>query len=478
MEKVNKNFLAELFKKIFISKEMMGIVNDFVDFKVIPTSEIGYKVILKEAKKIFREEEMLPSMGVISQRYGDNADVMLAIDQIKSADEVESELLITQLEHFIRKNSMLVLAQEVVSLWNDSKFDEAIELQMKRTEEIHSFSLRNESGKFISVFKGFDETRVGLQNEEEEKPKLPFGIDALDNEYGGREVGDTSLWIMRSGVGKSTVLRWLGFTAALNGYPVLHIQAEEDKHKIRVKYTQMFANKSYGQLKRNDFTEKELQSIKSFVKDTVDYCADIDIYSFKKFGEATVIDIRNIIIEYGKIHGYYPRLVIIDSFDLIYTGFNKQADQDPKPKARMQLVAQRLKNIAEEFSLNIDTATQTGDVPFEHWNDPEKVIDRSHAEGDRTSVKPFSWVLTGNQTLSEKEAGTFRIFKDKVRDYSNDRPVFMIKSKYEYGRFYDRSATFEAFGEDSFVAISSETKKPKRKREKGVEKPLEEEEIK
>lgn len=475
MEKISKNFLAELFKKMFISKEMMNIVNEFVDFKVIPTSEIGYKIILKESKKIFKEGGLLPSLGVISQRYDDNEDVMLSIEQIKMAEEVENELLISQLESFIQKNNMLILAQEVVSLWNDSKFDEAIELQMKRTSEIHSFSLRQESGKFISVFSGFKETCSELSREEKELPKLPFGIDSLDNEYGGREVGDTSLWIMRSGIGKSTILRWLGFSAATNGYPVLHIQAEEDKKKIRVKYTQMFTNKTYSDLKRGDFTDKELQSINSFVKDMSDYSADIDIYSFKKFGEATVVDVRNLIIDYHKIHGYYPRLVIIDSLDLIYTGFNKQADQDPKPKARMQLVAQRLKNIAEEFQLNIDTATQAGDVPFEHWNDPEKVIDRSHTEGDRTLVKPFSWVLTGNQTLSEKQTSTFRIYKDKVRDHANDKPVFLIKSKYEYGRFYDRSSTFEAFGSDNYVALSTE-KKPRGKRgSKGVEKPLEEE---
>lgn len=476
MEKISKNFLAELFKKMFISKEIMNIVYEFVDFKVIPTSEIGYKVILKESKKIFKEGDLLPSLGVISQRYCDNEDVMLTVEQIKNADEVENELLVTQLEHFIRKNGMLLLAQEVVALWNDSKFDDAIELQMKRTEEIHNFSLRKESGKFISVFSGFSETRSELSKEEKEYPKLPFGIDSLDNEYGGREVGDIELWIMRSGIGKSTVLRWLGFSAAINGFPVLHIQAEEDKHKIRVKYTQMFTNKSYPDLKKGDFTDKEIQSINAFVKDMSDYGADIDLYSFKKFGEATVVDVRNLIIEYGKIHGYYPRLVVIDSLDLIYTGFNKAADQDTKPKARLQLVAQRLKNIAEEFQLNISTATQAGDVPFEHWNDPEKVIDRSHTEGDRTLVKPFSWVLTGNQTLSEKQSSTFRIYKDKVRDYSNDKPVFLIKSKYEVGRFYDRTATFEAFGSDSYVAMSSETKKQRGKRgSKGVEKPLEEE---
>ena len=43
MEKINANFLGELFRKMFLSKEMMFIVDRHLDFKFIPKEEVGYK---------------------------------------------------------------------------------------------------------------------------------------------------------------------------------------------------------------------------------------------------------------------------------------------------------------------------------------------------------------------------------------------------------------------------------------------------
>lgn len=39
------------------------------------------------------------------------------------------------------------------------------------------------------------------------------------------------------------------------------------------------------------------------------------------------------------------------------------------------------------------TATQTGDVPMDVWNNEMKHIDRSNTEGDRTLVKPYSFCI-------------------------------------------------------------------------------------
>lgn len=55
---------------------------------------------------------------------------------------------------------------------------------------------------------------------------------------------------MRSGVGKSTVLKWHGYAAALESISVLHIQLEGGVDACTDKYDQMWTNQSYIDIKK------------------------------------------------------------------------------------------------------------------------------------------------------------------------------------------------------------------------------------
>lgn len=461
MEKINANFLSELFRKMFLSKEMMIVVDRYLDFKFIPKEEVGYKFILKEAKEQFHQFEKIPSLGTIAQKYNDNDVVQIAIDQVKESQVVDGEILLTQLESYIKDSEFLLLNKRIVDLYSEGNKEEALRVSKEESTRIMEFSLRSQAGMFLDVFGDFDACRKNWQETVEQAPPIPFGIDALDDKYGGIDVGDTEMWIARSGVGKSTILRWRGFTAAMSGADVLHIQCEEAKEKVHMKYSQMWTFKTYSDLRENNFTKEELSELHKTIRDIRTYAKDIKIYSFKKFGDATIIDIRNICLEYRKITGKFPRILIIDSFNLTRTGI-PSLDNDPKPKYRLQEIGRRLKNMSEEFGMSTITATQTGDVPFEVWNDEEKVIDRSFAEGDRTVVQPFSWVFSINQTLEEIKNKTCRIFKDKVRDYENNDPVFKVATNYNAGRFYDRKRTLEEFYDLKIVHVQGGGKKKSR----------------
>lgn len=458
MEKINANFLGELFRKAFISSDIATALVRYLDFKFIPKEEVGFKFVLKEFKEQWEQYEKLPSIGAISQKYNDNDNVQLTIQQIKASQISDNEILLTQFESYIKDSEFQLLNKRIVELYNEGKKDEAIEINRDESERICNFSIRANSDMFLDVFGDFDRQRHTWQDQRESSPVVPFGIDVLDDLYGGIDAGDIELWLARSGVGKSTVLRWRAFTSALSGNPVLHIQCEEDKQKVHMKYTQMWTFKSFSDLKNDDFTSEELKALHKTIKQIQSYAKDIKIYSFKKFGDATIFDIRNLILEYKKVMGYFPRVVIIDSFNLVRTGINSY-DNDPKPKYRLQECGKRLKNMAEEFGLSIVTATQTGDVPFEVWNDEEKVIDRSYAEGDRTVVQPFSWVFSINQTLEEIKNKVCRIYKDKVRDYENNDPVFKIALDYGNGRFYDRKRTMAEFKDTKIVYSTKKAEK-------------------
>lgn len=461
MEKINTNFLGELFRKMFLSKEMMFVVDSFLDFKFIPKEEVGFKFILKEAKDQFHAFEKVPSLGAIAQKYNGNEAVQAAVDQVKESEVVDDEILLTQLESYIRDSEFLLLNKRIADLYSEGNKEEALRVSKEESARIMEFSIRSQSGMFLGVFSDFDKCRKTWSERAEKAPAIPFGIDALDAKYGGVDVGDTEMWIARSGVGKSTVLRWRGLTAALAGEDVLHIQCEEAKEKVHMKYSQMITFKTYSDLREDNFTKGELDSFHKEIATIQALAKDIKIYSFKKFGDATIVDIRAICLEYRKMMGKFPRALIIDSFNLLRTGI-PAFDNDPKPKYRLQEIGKRLKNMSEEFGMSTITATQTGDVPFEVWNDEEKVIDRSYAEGDRTVVQPFSWVFSINQTLEETKNKTCRIFKDKVRDYENDEPVFKIATNYNFGRFYDRKRTMEEFRDVHITHVQSGGRKKSR----------------
>lgn len=212
----------------------------------------------------------------------------------------------------------------------------------------------------------------------------------------------------------------------------------------------------FGEVRRGNIPPEKLEAIDKTIAEMALWGKDVDVYAFEKFGDASMLEVRNLILEYHKINGYFPKVVILDSLDLIVTGENKKVDTDPAYiKYKLQKCAQRFKDLATEFGFLGITATQTGDVSFDIWNDPDKVITRNNTEGDRTLVKPFSFVFTGNVTLKEGEENLLRIYCDKLRDYKNNGKIFKIATDYDHGRFYDRRTTMELYmhGEDSLPAV-------------------------
>ena len=834
--------MAELFKLVFIDESIMRIVYGHLTYKHIPKEWVGYKFIFKEALDLYSRKNVVPSLGVVSQKYATNEDVQEAIEEIKEARLVDRDLIIDQLESFIKETDFEILSQRVHDLYEEGKKEEAIQLNAEESKRINELSLRMTGNNFVNVVAGFEERMEERKVEEEDelkeglKEKIPFGIDGLDDRsHGGANRTDTILWIARSGIGKaesldsdvmtpkgivkmkdivlgqeifgidgkkqkvigiypqgildcyeieftdgtkvkcndkhvwtvfnkrskhrlqnlttaelierglnlpsfrngekyvtkkgtirygnkerpkwsipniqavefesqkilidpytmgallgdgsfctgqtilftnpekeivermifpenqfltiykgkrdydyaitkgeskhsmywylsqyklegrksiekfipkeyifnskeirlellrglldtdgyvskegvielaltskqliedaifiarslgclchevkqmksgykkngeyiqckdhyrvrivppkgldlfhltrksqrlmqekkkycvdraiksiryigkeamqcievsnedglyltnnfiathnSTMLKWQGFVAAIRGFSVLHIQLEGGVDAAVTKYEQMWTLEEYSKLKRGNISEDKWKQIKKMLKQMQEFNREITVYGFKRFGEASVLDIRERCVEYQRIYGKFPDLLVVDSLDLLKTGTNKKLDNDPEyKKEKLQKVAQLLKDLAVELNCVVATATQTSDVPMEIWNNEDKVIDRSYTEGDKTLVKPFSFVYTINMTIQEKKNHLCRIYVDKLRDYRGDRETFSIATNYEQGRFYDKKRTlemYEAMDKSKDSQESNPTKKKKVKPSKG-----------
>lgn len=467
MGKLNPGFMAEIFKLMFSDEVIMRIASEYLKYELIPKEWVGYKFILREAIIQYTEKNKLPSIGAICQKLCDEDAVQLAAKEIKKATLIDREIAIDQLQSFVKETEFELLSRKVHDLYEEGKKEEAIRVNAEESQRILEMSFRSKSGGFQSVFGGFHERMVERRMESDtvsEKPvKVPFGIDRLDDiSFGGMEIGDTTLWIARSGTGKTTVLKWHGYSAAIRGVPVLHIQLEGGVKACMQIYDQLWSAQSYSDIKSGNISPKDRKKIEQAIKEVKELSSDIEVYGFKKFGQASMSDVRQLCYDYFNTHGKFPGLVILDSLDLVKTGISKKIDSDPDhKKEKLQTCAQLLKNLADEIGAPIITATQTSDVPFEVWNNPDKVIDRSYTEGDKTLVKPFSFVFTLNMTIEEKANATARIYVDKLRDYKESQEVITIATNYDKRRFYHRGRTMEMYNQ---VSERKEEKKQARRK--------------
>lgn len=751
--KLSANFMAELFKLIYLDPCLTRIAVCNLTYQLIPKEWPGYKFLLKEAIEVFADKETVPSLGTVSQKYIDNDFVQEAIEEVKKANKVDRELIIDQLESYIKDVEFQLLSKKVHDLYEDGKKEEAIQVNTSESQRILQICLRQDAGTFQKVFRGFDMRMQKKRNDIEiskTPEKVTFGIDRLDEiSYGGAVVEDTVLWIMRSGIGKalsldsdiitpngitkmrdikvgdlvigssgqsqsvigvyyqglidcyrvtfsdgtivecndkhiwrianrrtnkwenvelgeilkrslrtrgtrgylkwkipcqgeilfedqdiktdpyvlgtilgdncvglnnkfipkeyifnsrevrlellrgildtdgyvskggvielaltskqliedtafvarslgclchkisklpssyknsegakiecrdnyrlrivppkgldlfhlkrksersmqekkkncvdrmiesieyigkkemqcievsnedglfltnnfivthnSTVLRHHGMSAALDGHPVLHIQLEGGIQACLDKYDQYWTGQKYNDIRRGYLEPSEQEVVMKAYKSMKEYGQDIDVYGFEKFGEATMVEVRNLVLDYHKANGYYPKVLILDSLDLVLTGINKVIDNNPSfKKDRLQKCAQLFKNICVEFKMVGFTSTQASDVPIDIWDNSERVIDRSYTEGDKTLVKPFSYVFTGNMTMEEKKTDVMRIYNDKIRDFKESQEVIPIATDYDHGRFYDRARTNQLF--NGLPVKTRKNEKPEKER--------------
>lgn len=450
-KKLTSSFLDEILRLGFSKKSVIEILRQHLMFSYIPKELSEYKFILKSMINQFDMTNKLPSYGVISQQYQSNIEVQNALSKIKNAELIDVELALKQLDEFIKDIKFQFLFEDVYMKYNDDKKDEALSTFIKGAEELSNFTLKSDTTQFIRVFEDFEcnlkEKQMAKEQGDQIHEKVPFGIDITDTlTDGGMDVGDTALWILPSGAGKSTVLKWTGMYDCRLGYDVLHFQLEGSKQEAYDKYAQIWTGAEYKDIKWGNIPADKMGKIEKAVREMLAKKRDINVFSFEKYGSASMIEIRSVVYEYHKIYGKFPDLIIIDSLDLAITGENKKIDYDPAyKKERLQTVAQRMKDLAVETKSRVLTATQTGNVPKEKWNNPDWVITRENTEGDRTLVKPFAHVFTGNMTEDEKKKNIARIHIDKFRYYDAKDKTYPICTAFNVGKYYDRIRTLREF---------------------------------
>lgn len=449
MNNINVAFLNELFLMAFYKKDVVEIITEHLKYQYIPKEFEQYKKILRSIITIYKNNSTLPTFGVIAQQHEKDLKVQETLVEIKESQFGDKELILSTLEEFIKKSKFVDLNTKLKTMYNDGKHEEAITLQAKESEEIVNFSLK-QSDKYLSrVFGDFDKRLIQrldkVESGADKMDKVPFGIEPLDIiTYGGMDVTDTALVIMRSGVGKSTWLKWTGVEAARKHRNILHIQLEGSQEECELKYDQVWTATLYNDLRKGNIDEKKYEKLQQVVNYMKSHNNDIYVHAFEQFNTASMVDVRNLLMDFEK-RGHID-LVIIDYLKYLHPGDGiKYGASTQDVKMKKENTSDRIKNIAKEFGTRVIIADQASDVPKDIWNDPTKVLTRHNIAGAKNLPDSYSFVFTGNQTDDERKNKIIRIHTDKLRHYKLPDNNIKIVTNYEYGRFYDYKRTRELF---------------------------------
>lgn len=443
-DKLSSNYLNELAKLCLSSVDVTEIVKQHLNYSFIKGEE--YKEVFKYIFDYHNIHSKIPTLGTLSQNLPQKPVLISVLNNIRETSIHDSrEQIMHSFESFIKKGRFQKLHEDVKELYNKQEHEKAMLLLEKESKDINAFNL---STKLHSrVFADFDKRQLERKQKDFTTVKWPIGIPAFDyHTKGGVEQKTSLLGMARSGVGKSTFLRSIGFNIAFRGGNVVHFQAEGSKEEVQDAYDAMWTGVPMMDIKKGELTGKDLNTIDKARKSFLAQCGEIYIIAYDQFDTATIAQARQQLIELQK--SVKINAALFDYLDLFDPGDGKRYSTNAEgERARKIAVARKIVNIATELDMFTATMTQASDIPFKDWNDPNYVITRNDISNLKATVDPFAYFLTLNQTMDEDDKDILRIFEDKLRHYKRKswETTYHIAQKRDVGRFIDLQETNSRF---------------------------------
>lgn len=449
MKHLTQDFLVELFKLFFRRREMIEVCIIHLKYQYLPIQ--AYKDLWKAIQLYYKSQGSIPTIGIMSQKFNSGTkedDVVLEVlEKIKAVSLPNEDEIKLSLEEYIKDSMVAENIDSIIDTWNKGNREKARSLYTKGAESLINFSLTKDTNRLERIFANFENRlarrRLEDENITDSSLKASFGIPELDTfSKGGIDEGDIALWLGQSGAGKTKLLRWIGvYNATVKGLVVLHIQLEGTKKECESGYDATWTSHNLSNLEKGRLDPELVTLLNKNLKDFLALGGEIYIEAYEKFNSATLVDVRSTLIEFEKVYGRIPHLVLIDYFELLEPGDGK-VYQISQEKDRRIALGRGLKNLAIELKTRIITATQASAVSPEELNNPDFKMTRYNISRDKNTLDPFSYLFTMNQTSDEKEIDIMRIYCDKVRKYRSGQLIKIMQS-YDKERFYDHVKTQE-----------------------------------
>lgn len=441
---LHSEFIVELCKTCLTNSRILELCAKELKFQYLENEP--QKKVFKYLYETYDVTKTTPTVGVIGQEFVENSDVIAFLAQVKKASKIENDQLLSeQLCEHIKKIRFKDLIETSVELYNKQEREKAYALIQTEAEKIANFSFTNKI--YGTVFRDYEaremEREKRAQVEEGDAlDKIPFGIHQLDEDTkGGMKRGTSTLFMARSGGGKSTVLRWLGLHNARLGSKVVHFQLEGSESDCYDLYDSAWTGVMTEDMALGNIKPEHKAKIYKARRDVLIKGGEIYVYASETFNSMNLEDARQILLDIVAEIGQID-LVIFDYMELceVRGSFSGESGE----RRRRKKVGDSMTNIAVEFNCAVATGTQANDIPPKDYENPDFRLTRHNLSEFKGALQPFSYFLTINQTSEQKENNIAVLYEDKFRHYKSGRSI-MIKQALDRGRFYDSKATIKEF---------------------------------
>lgn len=446
--KLSSIFITELLKCCLTDRKILNLCKQHLSYSFLEND--AQKKVFKFTFDSDNLNENPPTPGIIAQAFPAEPEVLSLLTQLKKTQvpNENKDQVVDSFEEFVKKSKFVKLFNDVHDLYQEGKQDDAIVLMAQESQKIAAFQLKDEY--YTTVFGDYDKRSEDREKRAAEnfglKDKMPWGIRELDEiTYGGIKRGTSALILAQSGMGKTTMLRWLGIANARIGKRVVHFQIEGSEEECLEGYDAAWTGSKLADFDTQDYgniPEETKRKIQRARKNIMQNRGEIYVYAAESFNALTIEQCRDIIVDIEDQHGKVD-LAIFDYLEVMDTDrdFGKG---EAAERRRREYIANQITNIAIELKMGTATAIQANDIAPKDNINPDFVMTRHNISEFKGALKPFSQFITLNATPDEYRNDILRLYIDKLRRQKSKQTVVIAQAK-SIGRFYDHARTMNEF---------------------------------
>lgn len=439
---LSAEFLYELYATALRQENLCGILSRHMRKEYLP--DRAFQRVQEVIAGHYRTYKSPPSYAVLAQTFQEDYDSLELVDTFREYDEGQNpEVMTDMLESYIKGVKLQAVYGEVGRLYNENRQEKAEKTLREYAEWLAGFTLKSSS--FIDVAETFAERfRCNRRREEEEenseRPRVcRFYIPYLDALNGGRSLrGQLTCFLASTGVGKSHIAKWIGVRADIDdGLHVLHFQLEGSEEEALNAYSGGLISKNAYYFERGKISDTEMRHLEKLV---LSYAGSITVRSYPRFNaQVSTLDIKNGILEYRKLKGRNPDIVIVDSMDLLTDASRRSWDASHE-RAKRIAVANDLKDLAADEKVWMVVTYQSTIEEREWLNDERNVLTEYNCSEAKGLSRPCTHLISLNQSSVERKENMMRLHVAKSRFFRKGDTI-RIATDYDNEVFYDSQRT-------------------------------------
>ena len=448
---LSKDYIVELIACSLTNRSVLEVLSEHLQYHYLQTE--AQKKIVKTIVESFNVLQQIPTIGTIAQSYINDVEVIGLLNKVKRVrtKEIESSILAT-FESFIKNIKFQKLYRDLGEMYNSGQHEKAYKLLNEKSEEIVGFSLK--ARKYKRVFAGFEERqehRIEQKENDQNRllmERLTTGIHEFDLLVkGGYRRGSSFCGLARSGMTKSTYLRWVALCNARLGKRVVLFQAEDTEEEAMNAFDGAWTSADLDDIAMGEIRPELAYQIKKVRTDVLSRGGEIIVFCVEQFDQLSIEACRDELMQIIKTYGQVD-MVLFDYLEIFTVKGAYQGESGER--RRRESIANRITSLSTEFKCVTGTVTQANDISPKEYNNPDFNLTRHNISEFKGAVKPFSYFFSLNATDDEYEAQMMRIHFDKFRKHKSGQTIKIYQSRGN-GRFYDSKKTKELLFDENEV---------------------------